>query len=92
MAGLSVGGETRLNVVSVPANASSLSLMVMVCKVSTLLSSAPCIAELIFDLLHVTEPLIISVMVRSAPKFGNSLLTFACTILLIPKVICNSLK
>ena len=41
-----------------------------------------------FDLLHVRYFSYISVLVKSAPKLVNSLLTFACAIMLMPKMIC----
>ena len=42
-----------------------------------------------FDLLHVKDPSLTAVLVRSAPKPVNSLLCFACAIMLMSKMICR---
>ena len=55
LAELLVGGERRLNVAVVPANASSLLSLVMVCNSSRSFSSATCILELFFNLHHVAD-------------------------------------
>ena len=64
-------------------------LLVMPCNGSTLFSSASCTAELILDLLHVIYPSFISVLVRSAPKLVNFLLTIPCTIMVTLKAIAE---
>ena len=79
LAELLVGDESRLTVPA-PANDSTLSSVLMVCNNSRLFSSASCTSELIFNSFHVIQPSPISILVSSAPKFDNSLLTFDCTI------------